>query len=314
MTAEHSGWRLGAVILSIVSFIVTCIINAFSASGSTPIFKSTQTNLSAKYDTAITPAGWTFSIWGVIYAWQALHLVYGFVNLWRKTPQHDYLYVSPNPIGVKFYTAYTVSCLCNIGWIFVFDREFLIPALVFLLGIAVSLYTAIVFAARQLFQSGAEMEKQGLTKDIWFVRMFVHNGVAFYCAWTNIASLLNLCIVLHYVNGVDRGTCVWIAGAILAVIVVVVFLLEVFVFDKYVRYIFAHYITLVVALSGILYKNYSPDLPYENFVIFLLAFAGALGIAKVVIMIVRGIRSPISYSKYSLNGNARYSDSQVNFA
>ena len=280
----------------------------------TPIFKSTQTNLSAKYDTAITPAGWTFSIWGVIYAWQALHLLYGFINLWRKTPQQEYIYIDPNPIGVKFYVAYTVSCLCNIGWIFTFDREFLVPALVFLPAIAISLYTAIVFAARQLFQSGADMEKQGLTKDIWFVRIFVHNGVAFYCAWTNVASLLNLCIVLQYVSGVDRGTCAWVAAVTLTVIVFIVFVLEVFVFDRYVRYIFSHYATLVIALSGILYQNYSPDLPYENYIIFLLAFAGVLGIAKVVIMIVRAKRRPISYSKYSMSGTATYSDSNVNFA
>lgn len=281
----------------------------------TPIFKSTQVNLSAKYDTAITPAGWTFSIWGVIYAWQALHLIYGFILLWRKTSQQDYIYIVPNPIGTKFYIAYTFSCLFNIGWIFTFDRELLIVSLIFLIAIALSLYTSVILAARQLYLSGAEMEKLKLTKDIWFVRMFVHNGVAFYCAWTNVASLLNVCIVLHYVNGVDRGTCAWIAAVTLTVIVFIVFVLEVFVFDKYVRYIFSHYITLVVALSGILYQNYSPDLPYENYVIFVLAFAAALGIIKVVAMIVRARRRPIEYSSYNIGGGkASYSDSRVNFA
>lgn len=40
-----------------------------------PFYSSTG-NVSARYETDITPAGWTFSIWGVIYTWLTLMVIY----------------------------------------------------------------------------------------------------------------------------------------------------------------------------------------------------------------------------------------------
>jgi hypothetical protein len=42
---------------------------------------------SDKYYLEVTPAGWTFSIWGFIYAWQAAWVLYSIINIFRKTPE-----------------------------------------------------------------------------------------------------------------------------------------------------------------------------------------------------------------------------------
>lgn len=39
-------------------------------------FRSSTGNVSARHETDITPAGWTFSIWGVIYTWLSLMVIY----------------------------------------------------------------------------------------------------------------------------------------------------------------------------------------------------------------------------------------------
>lgn len=39
-------------------------------------FHSSTGNVSARHETDITPAGWTFSIWGVIYTWLTLMVMY----------------------------------------------------------------------------------------------------------------------------------------------------------------------------------------------------------------------------------------------
>lgn len=263
----------------------------------TSIFESTQKNLSDKYETLVTPAGWTFSIWGVIYAWQALLLIYSLTLLFRNSRNTDEkLCTNPDPVGTPFYITYTISCLGNIGWIFTFDRQLLIAALIFLLATAVSLCISVILAARQFYlHAGAQLKKQNLSTDIWLTRLLVQNGVAFYCAWTIVASLLNLAIVLQYVNAENNVTCAWIALGILCGIELVVFILEVFVFDKYVRYVIAHYVTLVVALSGILSEHYEQGLDYIYFVITLLALTAVLGLARLAIAIYRGKTKPISY-------------------
>ena len=41
------------------------------------IFKSTVGEVSNKYFLDITPAGWAFTIWGVIYIWIGISLIFG---------------------------------------------------------------------------------------------------------------------------------------------------------------------------------------------------------------------------------------------
>ena len=41
------------------------------------IFDQPTGNVSDKYNTFITPSGWTFIIWAIIYSWMAAGLIYG---------------------------------------------------------------------------------------------------------------------------------------------------------------------------------------------------------------------------------------------
>ncbi|RUS71502.1 hypothetical protein EGW08_020753, partial [Elysia chlorotica] len=92
-------------VLAVFNALVTIGSFVFNGlGGSEPdgtIFKNRTGELSDYYYTAITPAGWTFGIWGVIYAWQALWVTYSVVNIFRKTqswgggPGGDPVYSSP---------------------------------------------------------------------------------------------------------------------------------------------------------------------------------------------------------------------------
>lgn len=215
--------------------------------------------------------------------------------MFRK-PQDDRLYVNPNPVGTLFYLGYIMSCLTNIGWIFCFDREQLTVSLIFLILIAVSLYFCVIYSMIHLHRVTNKMEKMGLKKDVWLVRILIQNGVAFYCAWTNVASLLNVVIVLDYTPvDVDPVVCAWIALGILNAIILVLFVLEVFVFDSYARYTVAHYATFIVALSGILYEQYAADTAYIYYLIFLLSLTALLGIIRLVLAIYRGCTMKNNY-------------------
>ncbi|KAF0295154.1 hypothetical protein FJT64_007287 [Amphibalanus amphitrite] len=44
----------------------------------TPVWSDT-------HEVFITPIGWAFSIWGIIYTWLGIGLVYGLSQLWRRT-------------------------------------------------------------------------------------------------------------------------------------------------------------------------------------------------------------------------------------
>lgn len=57
------------------------IICTFSPSGP---FTTTTANVSAEFDTPITPSGWTFNIWSVIYIWLTAMIIYILSGLCRK--------------------------------------------------------------------------------------------------------------------------------------------------------------------------------------------------------------------------------------
>lgn len=51
---------------------------------SSGIYTTTTANVSAVFDTQITPSGWTFNIWSVIYVWLTAMIVYIVSGLCRK--------------------------------------------------------------------------------------------------------------------------------------------------------------------------------------------------------------------------------------
>lgn len=72
----------------LVMFIVTVIFNVLTSTG---VIGKTQKELSDKYMTLITPPGYAFSIWGVIYFfWAAFIVLQFFPNKFLSQPQMFY--------------------------------------------------------------------------------------------------------------------------------------------------------------------------------------------------------------------------------
>jgi hypothetical protein len=89
--------------------------------------------LSAKYQSIITPAGAAFSIWGVIFIAQAIFV---FNQMLKNSRQ--------NPLvqeGVAYW--YFVACLFQSAWTFAFGYEFIWLSSIFMFGILASLLTIV---------------------------------------------------------------------------------------------------------------------------------------------------------------------------
>lgn len=83
----HSPLNITLILMTVATFVLTAIFNALAGSGAGvgSIFESTVGNISDKYDLYITPAGFTFSIWSVIYLWIALMLLFFIISIFVKT-------------------------------------------------------------------------------------------------------------------------------------------------------------------------------------------------------------------------------------
>jgi len=120
-TSPH--WKLN--VLNLVSFIVNVTVTYLSLTG---IFGATNTELSLKYQTLVTPAGWAFSIWGPIFIWEGLFAVLQLLPSLRGSEVIE-------AIG-PFWAATSVF---QIAWSITFAQDLVIVSLVFMLLILASL-------------------------------------------------------------------------------------------------------------------------------------------------------------------------------
>uniref|UniRef100_A0A3Q3H0Q1 Si:dkey-29d8.3 n=1 Tax=Kryptolebias marmoratus TaxID=37003 RepID=A0A3Q3H0Q1_KRYMA len=169
------------------------VVNALAGAGRP--FQFPTANVSARYETDITPAGWTFSIWGVIYTWLTLMVIYIISYVFRSWAQ--------SLLPYSFYFSWLCNMLLNITWLVLWDR-LMLAGLVVLILIAFTNYSALFFCCYATDYHGQWLQTYH-GKDLACLRILVQNGLAVYSTWTSIASLINFAVVLH-LWGVDKST------------------------------------------------------------------------------------------------------------
>ncbi|XP_072235019.1 uncharacterized protein [Leuresthes tenuis] len=290
--AGHNIGLLIAMVLSLVVFIITMVFSALAAPGIYPFLYSTG-NTSDDFVTQITPSGWTFAIWSIIYVFLALVVVYFLSGICRKNA-YGYFYCSPAILPLGFFGSWCLNLALNVGWLFLWDRRSMVAALVFLILITLTNYAMIFFSCYGLKNYGAWLNKYHKV-DLWLHRVLIQNGIAIYATWTTIASHVNLAIVLDYnanMTSTDAGT---VSLSILTVVLLVWFLLENSILDKHVRFILSIYPFVIWALTGVYTKNYNTAAPTRNnvFIAVLLAIACVLFATRVLLVVWRQIKRPL---------------------
>ncbi|XP_066299594.1 uncharacterized protein [Branchiostoma lanceolatum] len=146
---------------------------------------------------------------------------------------------------------------------------------------AFSLYYMLYISYRRVDQNGPWLTKNAPV-DLWLIRLFVHNGLAIYATWVTIATLLGFGITLTYESGYSNEDVSTGMLALLAAMVLVWFVLENLVFERFCRYTLVPYAVVVVALIGIIDKfiRFDGGLEKRNAVIT----CGLLGVSSLALV------------------------------
>ncbi|XP_061151670.1 uncharacterized protein LOC133165796 [Syngnathus typhle] len=290
--------RIFVIILCAVVFVAVLVVNGLAGAGRGAFFSSTG-NVSARYETNITPAGWTFSIWGVIYTWLSLMVIYITLFVFRGSWAQCLL-------PYAFYFFWLFNIVLNMIWLLLWDRELMLSALVVLILVVLTNHSALGICCYVTDYYGLWL-KTYYPKDLTCVRILVQNGLALYTTWTSIASLINFTLVLQ-LWGVAKSTAATVSLCLLFAEVVGWFILENWVLDRWVRYILTVYPVVIVALLGNVFKHFDPADPSPNgiFMVTLLVLACILLVFRVCNVIWRNKRRPL----FSL-GSARQLNSPL---
>lgn len=166
--------------LAVVAFFVVMIVfNILSNSASVWPFKHSNSEISRMYPTVITPAGFTFSVWGVIYAFIGLYVVYQLLPAQRE-----------NPFLKRVAYLQCANFGLNSLWLVVFSNMQLWLS-VFV--IVANLY--VLYRAHQVL--GIGLRKVSLLEKIC-----CHAAVSTNLSWVLVANLANLTLTLK-ANGFD---------------------------------------------------------------------------------------------------------------
>ena len=122
MTDRTSLDRVG----NIVAFAVTVLVN--SLSNALPINGQSMAEISAKYPSLFTPAGFTFSIWGVIYLALLVFVI------WQALPAQR-----ANSQIARLSPWFKINCMANAAWLIAWHYEQLVVSMLLMLLVLATL-------------------------------------------------------------------------------------------------------------------------------------------------------------------------------
>ena len=283
---------IASLYVSTVALIITFVVSGL-ANYPEPEkfgFKNNTGDISDMYYTQITPSGWAFSIWGIIYTWQALWTLYGWSHVIRMN----------FPIAISPFTLIFYSCanLVNVAWTYVWGNDLPQYSFPIVVIVGVALYAAIGFEAFHLYKTTALLESMQKFKiDLYLTRILVLNGLVIYSTWVAVASLLNFAVFLEYFADVSSTNSGTIALSLLTVEVVAYFILENTLLDMFARPVVMVYPMIIWALSAALDAHWGKEEDNRNsvFTLILLIFNVFLFVVRIILLVVFSFKRQIKY-------------------
>jgi hypothetical protein len=171
---------------NILAFILLVLVNGLA--GSTTLIGGKNTaDISNANFTLITPAGYVFSIWGVIYLLLGIFVVFQALPSEKSKEYHK-------KIGWLF----VLSSICNIVWLFLWQFEYLVLSVILMFMLLASL----IFIYLRL---NIGKSKVGLRE-----KLTIHLPFSTYLGWITIASIANVSATMVSLNwdgfGVNPAT------------------------------------------------------------------------------------------------------------
>ena len=212
--------------LNIVAFVSTVLVNGLA--GSTTIIGGRNTaQISDNNPTLITPAGYVFSIWGVIYVLLGVFVVF---QALPSEKGKDY----QKRIGFFF----ILGSLCNIVWLFLWQYEFLGLSVVLMFLLLAALIT--IYIRLDIGKAPVSLHE----------KLAVHLPFSVYLGWITIASIANVTVTFVSANWSGFGIApeTWATMIIItALLITLIVIAE--------RKDLAYGLVIIWALAGIAVKQ-----------------------------------------------------------
>src|SRR4030043_939844 len=186
---------------NVSAFALMVLVNGLA--GSTTIIGGRLTaQISDANPTLITPAGYVFSIWGIIYMLLGLFLVF---QALPSQKGKDY----QKRIGWLF----VISSLLNLAWLFLWQFEYVTSSVILMFLLLASLIA--IYVRLGIGKSTVQLGE----------KLAVHVPFSVYLGWITIASIANVAVALVLVGWEGFGLSQEVWAALIIILALLVTLL-----------------------------------------------------------------------------------------
>ncbi|MCW4010654.1 MAG: tryptophan-rich sensory protein [Candidatus Bathyarchaeota archaeon] len=218
---------------NILAFTATLVVNGLASAA--VIGGKTTAEISDQYPTLITPAGYVFSIWGIIYTLLAVFVVYQALPRQRE-----------KAFQTQISGLFILSSLFNIAWIFLWQYGYIALSVAPIVGLWATL--AAIYLRLRIGKSDAPLKE----------KLCIHLPFSVYLAWITVATAADIAAAASYAGWI-QWTSADAAWGIVAVAVLVAISLGVVL----TRSDFAFGLVVIWALVGVAVKQSSePNIVY----------------------------------------------------
>ena len=162
-------------VVNVLAVVAVIVVNWLA--NALPINGQTQAEISDRFDVFFVPAGYAFSIWGLIFLGLIAFAVYQALPAQRENARL-------RRVGYLF----ALSCVANITWLFLWHYEVFVLTLVAMLALLlllIGVYLRLDIGRAQV--GGVE-------------RWLVDVPFSVYLGWITVATIANVTVVLDYLG------------------------------------------------------------------------------------------------------------------
>ncbi|WP_082235388.1 TspO/MBR family protein [Halobacillus massiliensis] len=245
---------MGKLIFNIIAFLLVVTVNGLA--NALPLNGQTTGEISNRLNVLFTPAGYVFSIWGLIYLLLAVWII-------RQIPASR----RGLPVYQKTSALFVLSSVLNSLWIFMWHYEFF--------GLSVLVMISLLITLVHLYVRLQESEAS------FFDRL----PFSVYLGWVSVATIANVSYFLNYIewNGFGIPASIWTFELLLiATGLALYFMVS--------EQDWVYPLVFVWAFIGIGVKNQNGDVPLVVYSSYILAVIILLAVIVYVIKNKRKVR------------------------
>lgn len=163
-------------ILTVVAYAVMVAVNYMAVLF--PLGGRSTGEISDNYPNLFAPAGYAFSIWGIIYILLGIYVVY---QLWLEK----------NELAERVNRTFIINAILNASWLFAWHYDLIWLSVIIMAGLLFSL-----IKISDILRPNLLVSKEG-----WLIRL----PFSIYFGWITVATIANVIVFLVYIGWNGTG-------------------------------------------------------------------------------------------------------------